>query len=111
MEEVSEEELKATLHSFRKDKIPGPNGWTIEFFLEAYETISPDLLHLVEESRVNGHVHPPLKTTFLALIPKKRQPGQPGGFQAYIPLQYHLQSDRKSYCSMSQEGPLKNHFT
>jgi hypothetical protein len=33
MEEVSEEELKEVLHSFQKDKSPGPDGWTIEFFL------------------------------------------------------------------------------
>lgn len=48
MEEISEDELKATLHSFHKDKSPGPDGWTIEFFLALYDTIGPDLLHLVE---------------------------------------------------------------
>ena len=71
MEEVSEEELKATLESFYKDKSPGPDGWNIDFFLATYDTIGPDLLHMVEESRVNGHLHPPLNTTFLSLIPKK----------------------------------------
>ena len=48
MEEVSEEELKATLHNFQKDKSPGIDRWTIEFFLATYDTIGPDLLHLVE---------------------------------------------------------------
>ena len=74
MEEVSEEKLKTILHSFQKDKIPGLDGWTIEFFLEAYETIGLDLLHLVEESWANGHVHSPLNTTFLIVIPKKDNP-------------------------------------
>jgi hypothetical protein len=32
MEEVTEDELKVVLHSFQKSKIPGPDGWTIEFF-------------------------------------------------------------------------------
>ena len=71
MEEVSEEELKATLNNFQKDKSPGPDGWTVEFFLAGYDTIGPDLLQLVEETRVNGILHLPLNSTFLALIPKR----------------------------------------
>ena len=71
MEEVSEEELKETLNIFQKDKIPGPDGWKVEFFLAGYDTIGPYLLKLVEETRVNGILHLPLNSTFLALIPKK----------------------------------------
>ena len=47
-----------------KDKIPGPDGWMMEFFLAAYDTIGPDLLQLVEESRVNGMLHPPFNSNF-----------------------------------------------
>ena len=32
MEVISEEELNVVLSNFKKDKIPGPDGWTIEFF-------------------------------------------------------------------------------
>ena len=71
MEEVSEEELKATLLSFQKDKSPYPDRWTVEFFLAGYDIIGPDLLLLVEETRVNGVLHLPLNSTFLTLIPKK----------------------------------------
>ena len=74
MEEVLEEELKTILRGFQKDKIPGPYGWTIEFFLVAYDTIGPDLLQLVEEYRINGLIHPPLNSTFLALVPKRDNP-------------------------------------
>ena len=70
MEEISKDEQKETLHNFHKDKILGLNGWTIEFLLALYDTIGPNLLHLVEESWVNGHMHPPLKSTFIVLIPK-----------------------------------------
>ena len=71
MEEVSEEDVKATLHSFQKDKSPRPDGWTVEFFLAGYDSIGPNLLHLVEETRKNGVLHLPLNSTFLTLIPKK----------------------------------------
>jgi hypothetical protein len=39
MEEVSEEELKEVLHSFQKDKSPGPDGWTMDFFVGLYDLI------------------------------------------------------------------------
>ena len=74
MEEVMEEELKASLHSFQKDKRRGPDGWMVEIFLAAFDIIGPDLLQLVEDSRINGLLHPPLNSTFLALIPKKDKP-------------------------------------
>ena len=74
IKEVSEEELKATLNNFQKDKNLGPDGWTVELFLADYDTIGPDLLQLVEETRVNGILHLPLNSTFLALIPKKDNP-------------------------------------
>jgi len=31
--EVSKEEIKAILNSFKKEKIPSPNGWSVEFYL------------------------------------------------------------------------------
>ena len=71
MEEVSEEELKETPHSFHKDKISGQDDWIIEFFSTTYDTIGPEFLYLFDESQVNGPLHHPLNTTFLALIPKK----------------------------------------
>ena len=74
MEEVSKEEVKTTLLSFQKDKSPGSDGMTIEFFLAGYDSIGPDLLHLVEETRKNGVLYPPLNSNFLILIPKKDTP-------------------------------------
>jgi len=50
MGEVSEMELSVVLHSFQKDKSPGPDGWPIEFFLGFFELIGGDLLKVVEES-------------------------------------------------------------
>ena len=74
MKEVLEEEIKETLLSFQKDKSPGLDGWILEFFLAGYDIIGPDLLHLVEETRVNGVLHLPLNSTFITLIPKKDNP-------------------------------------
>jgi len=58
------------LKSFSKDKSPGPDDWTIEFYLHFFDLIEVDLLELVENTRLSGKVTGALKSTFLTLIPK-----------------------------------------
>jgi hypothetical protein len=74
MEEVSEDELKEVVHSFQKDKSPGPDGWSMDFFVGLFYLVGKDLLIVVEESRTNGFIHLPFNATFIALIPKKDDP-------------------------------------
>lgn len=51
--EVSEEELKSVLYSFKEAKGPGPNGWTTEFYCGFYEFLEEELLRVIKESRVS----------------------------------------------------------
>ena len=44
MKEVSEEELKEVMGNFQKDKSPGLDGWTIDFFLDLFDILGKDLL-------------------------------------------------------------------
>jgi hypothetical protein len=81
MEEVFEDELKEVLHNFQKDKSPGLDGCTIEFFLGFYDLIGKDILKVVEESIVRGHFYPPLNLTFIALIPKVDEPSSLNDFR------------------------------
>jgi hypothetical protein len=74
MEEVTEDELKGILHNFQKDKSPGPDGWSMDFFVGIFDLIGKDILKVVEESRLNGFIHAPLNETFIPLIPKKNDP-------------------------------------
>jgi hypothetical protein len=39
MEEVTLEELKEVMRRFQKDKSPGPDGWTIEFFMGFFDLL------------------------------------------------------------------------
>ena len=48
---VTMEELSDVLKGFAKDKSPGPDGWTIKFFLFFFDLVGPDLLDMVEDSR------------------------------------------------------------
>jgi hypothetical protein len=74
MEEISEEELKEALYNFQKDKIPGPDGWTIEFFQGLYEFLGQDILKVVEDTRLSGRIPTSFNSTFIALIPKSDNP-------------------------------------
>lgn len=68
--EVTLKEMEATLKWFKKDKIPRPAGWSIEFYLDFFDTIGGDLLKIVEDSRIRGYLETVITSTFIALIPK-----------------------------------------
>jgi hypothetical protein len=54
----------------QKDKILGPDGIPVEFFLGCYEFIEEDLRRVVESSRIFGKTLGAFNTTFIVLIPK-----------------------------------------
>jgi len=67
---VTTGELESTLKWFKKDKSPGPDGWTIEFYLAFYELLGQDLLKVVEECTLTRSLYNAINSTFIALIPK-----------------------------------------
>jgi hypothetical protein len=86
------QEVWDVLKSFEKDKILGPDGWTIEFFLHLFELVGDELLELVEDSRLRGKVSGSLNSTFLTLIPKENNPTYFGDYRpiALCNLYYKL---------------------
>eukprot|EP00253_Pinus_taeda_P010417 PITA_10417 len=72
---VSKEEVEAAMKIMAKDKSPGPDGWTIELFLFFFDVIGSEITDVIEESRMKGEVYRPFNATFIALIPKKEDPG------------------------------------
>jgi len=63
-------EILVALKSFSKDKIPGPDSWTVEFYLHFFDLVGPDLLELVENTRLSGKVAGAMTLTLFTLIPK-----------------------------------------
>jgi hypothetical protein len=70
-----------SLKVFAKDKSPGPDGWTVKFFIHFFDLVGDDLLEAVEDSRRRGEVIRSLNSTFLALIPKVNKPSSFGDFR------------------------------
>ena len=67
-------EIELSLNSFKKDCSPSPDGWLVEFYLNYFDLLGPDLLSAVDSTRISGFIPPSLNSTFLALIPKKDKP-------------------------------------
>lgn len=68
---VTKEELFWVLKTFKKDKSPGSDGWTIEFLTHFFELIKHDHLRMAEASRMSGNIYHITSSTLIALIPKK----------------------------------------
>jgi len=83
MEPVSKEEVEDILKLMQKDKIPNPDGWTLEFFQHFFEFIGDELVTIVEDSRHIRSIYHPFNATFLALIPKS---DLPGSFDEFRPI-------------------------
>jgi hypothetical protein len=62
------------LTSFKKDKIPGPNGWIVELFLGFFGMLGDDLLRVVEEMSLKGIFLGSIDPTSTSLIPKVDKP-------------------------------------
>lgn len=69
---VTEEELLFVMKSFKKDKCPGPDGWTIDIFIHFFDLMERDILGMVEETRIQGRIHQNISSTYIALIPKRK---------------------------------------
>lgn len=78
---ITKDELEETINKMAKNKAPGPDGFTIEFYQANWSFMGNDLLDLVEESRCSKRMHQGLNATFLALIPKPGCSDEPQGFK------------------------------
>lgn len=67
-------EIEATLRHCAKEKILGPDGWTVEFFLGFWDLVGNEVLEMIEETHNPGIVSGVLNTNFIALIPNNSKP-------------------------------------
>ena len=66
----SEEDIKSTLFPMPKNKAPGSDGYSAEFFWEAWEIVGKDLIVAVKEFFTAGRMLRQFNTTVISLIPK-----------------------------------------
>lgn len=66
----SVEDIKSSIASMPKNKAPGPDGFPVEFFLEAWEVVGQDTIRAVQDFFVTGHLPRNFNATAITLIPK-----------------------------------------
>ncbi|KAJ9691054.1 hypothetical protein PVL29_013294 [Vitis rotundifolia] len=67
----SEEEVLAALSDLGKDKAPGPDGFTMAFWLFCWDVLKTEIMGFFKEFHERGRFVKSLNVTFLVLVPKK----------------------------------------
>ena len=84
LEPITLHEVEAILRGFKKDKLPGPDGWPVEFFLDFFDLVGEELVLVAEQARTSEKVTGALNSTFLTLIPKCEKSFYLCGFSTYL---------------------------
>lgn len=58
----------------KTDSAPGPDGFTVEFFMENWEVVGLEVTQAVEYFFTNDYLYYPINTTAISLIPKTENP-------------------------------------
>lgn len=66
----TEEEIKAVFFKMPKCKAPGPDGFPVEFFMDAWEIVGEEATQAVQEFFTSGRLLKKSNATSVALIPK-----------------------------------------
>ena len=64
-------EVEAAIKQMAKDKAPGPDRFTMNFFHACWDWLKEEIWALVEDSRRTQKILRALNSTFLMLIPKE----------------------------------------
>ena len=67
---ITIEEVNHTLSICSKDKIPGPNGWTVDLYFHFFDLLGHDITEAIDETRQTCLVPGDLNSTYITLISK-----------------------------------------
>ena len=71
---VTEEEIREAVFSMQQDKALGPDGFTVDFYRNHWDTIKKDFMRMVKNVFINHKMGDNTKSSHLALIPKDINP-------------------------------------
>ncbi|KAG7556536.1 Reverse transcriptase domain [Arabidopsis suecica] len=69
--EITDEEIKSEFFNMPRNKSPGPDGYSPEFFTYTWSVIGEDVLKAVREFFLSGQLLKQWNNTAITLIPKK----------------------------------------
>jgi hypothetical protein len=74
MAEFTNEEVKQALYQMAPTKAPGPDGFTMGFYQQHWDTVGPEVCETVLHFFNSSHMNGPLNFTNIVLIPKNNNP-------------------------------------
>lgn len=77
----SDEEIKTAFFKMPKCKAPGPDGFSAEFFLDAWEVVGSDSVQAVTEFFISGRMLRIFNATTIALLPKTTRADESSKFR------------------------------
>lgn len=81
--QFGEQEIKECVFACAGDKAPGPDGFTMAFFIQCWEVVKMDVIATIQNFHSQGYFEKSFNATFIALIPKKNGCNRIEGFQAH----------------------------
>ena len=69
----AEEEIFNVIFQLDRDKVPGPDGFTIAVFQDCWDVIKDDLVRVFVEFHSSGIINQNTNASFMVLLPKKSQ--------------------------------------
>lgn len=81
MRAATMEEVEEIVMNMSKNKAPGTDGYTVEFYQAGWHFLGKEVLDAVEESRMKQKIWPSINSTFLTLIPKNNNSEEVQGFR------------------------------
>ncbi|WMV18962.1 hypothetical protein MTR67_012347 [Solanum verrucosum] len=69
--QFGEQEIKECVFACAGDKAPGPDGFTMAFFIQCWEVVKMDVIATIQNFHSQGYFDKSFNATFIALIPKK----------------------------------------
>jgi len=81
MRKVTMEEVEEIVKNLKRNKAPGPDGYTVEFYQAGWHFLAEEVLEVVEEARIHQKIWPGINSTLLTLIPMTTHSEQAEGFR------------------------------
>ncbi|KAJ0757712.1 putative RNA-directed DNA polymerase [Helianthus annuus] len=75
------EEIKAAVWDCDGDRAPGPDGFNFKFIKRCWAVLREDLVNLFNNFYASGSLNPCCTSSFIALIPKIKDPVSPTNFR------------------------------
>ncbi|WMV46336.1 hypothetical protein MTR67_039721 [Solanum verrucosum] len=70
-EQFSEKEIMDCVMACARDKAPGPDGYTMAFFIACWDVVNKEVVAAVQNFHAQSFFEKSFNATFIALIPKK----------------------------------------